>query len=46
VIWDEGTEGAPNWKGDFFGCDTKEEPNVKGDKVAAVAAKLLVPKIL
>jgi hypothetical protein len=46
VIWDEGTEGAPNWKGDFFCCDTEEEPNVNGDKVAAVAAKLLVPEML
>jgi hypothetical protein len=46
VIWDEGTEGAPNWKGDFFCGDTEEEPNVKGDKVAAVAAKLLVPEML
>ncbi len=46
VIWDKGTEGAPNWKGDFFCCDTEEEPNVKGDKVAAVAAKLLVPEML
>jgi hypothetical protein len=46
VIWDEGTEGAPNWEGDFFCCDTEEEPNVKGDKVAAVAAKLPVPEML